>query len=269
MAALATIPTPSVNPGIIVFAANYAAKSSGSTCLVSSPELLGAPQPLEFLSLVRSVARRIHSTLPRHIEMEDLVSAGYLGLLDAVEKFRESHQAQFRTYAELRIRGAILDSLRELDGATRSMRRRSREIERTKEVLTTKLGRVPEEKEIAEELTISLADLRETLAGVKAAEIDSLQAEREDEDGHDLLSTLADTKTKDALSLCLDGEFKQRMVEAIDSLPERERLVITLSFYEELTLKEIGEMLSITESRVSQIRSKAIAGLRTALHSSR
>ena len=230
--------------------------SAASTCEINIAD---------HMPMVRAVARRLHRTLPRHIELDDLISAGYLGLVDAAQKFEQAKQTQFRTYAEFRVRGAILDSLRELDWGTRSLRRKVRDIEQARQVLGSNGGRAPEEADLAHELGITLADLRETLAAAHNLETESLQAEREDAEGHDLLASLVDPSAQDALTLCLDGEFKQALVDAIASLPERERLIVTLSYYEELTLKEIGDLLSLTVSRVSQLRSGAIQRLKAAL----
>ncbi len=234
------------------------------------PEADLTPINLEdHMGMVRSVARRLHRTLPSHIELDDLISAGYLGLVDAAQKFEQSRQTQFRSYAEFRVRGAILDSLRELDWGTRSLRRKVRDIEQARNTLATTLGHAPEDIELASELGISVADLRDTLSEARSLETESLQAESDDEDGQDLLASIVDPKAKSALSLCLESEFKQNLVDAIESLPERERLIITLSYYEELTLKEIGDMLSLTVSRVSQIRTSAVVRLRRALTSTR
>ena len=219
----------------------------------------------EYVPMVRAVARRMHRTLPRHIELDDVISAGYLGLVDAAQKFEQSRQIQFRSYAEFRVRGAILDSLRDLDGGSRGLRRKVRDIENARQTLTATLAHAPEDAEIASKLGISLSDLQETLAVAHSVETESLQAERDDADGHDLLATLVDSSAPDALAICLEGEFKQALVDAIDALPERERLIITLSYYEELTLKEIGDMLSLTVSRVSQLRTAAVNCLKTAL----
>ena len=261
-----TLPAIGANASKLFGGAGEAALSFGTPDQICTVAASAAKLVIEdYLPMVRAVARRIHSTLPRHIDLEDLVSAGYLGLLDAGEKFQESRQTQFRSYAEFRVRGAILDSLRELDWATRGLRRRSREIESVRGVLAGKLGRTPEDREIAADLGIEVSELRKTLSEAKSLQLESLQAEREDEDGQDLLSTLVDPSAKDALSLCLEGEFKQGLIDAIEALPERERLVISLSYYEELTLKEIGYMLSVTESRVCQLRSSAIARLRATL----
>ena len=218
------------------------------------------------MAMVRSIARRLHRTLPRHIDLDDLISAGYLGLVDAAQKFEESRQTHFRSYAEFRVRGAILDSLRELDWGTRSLRRKVRDIEQARLSLAATLGHAPEDLDLAFELGISVADLRDTLSEARSLETESLQAERLDEDGQDLLASIVDPKAKSALSLCLESELKQALVDAIDSLPERDRLIVTLSYYEELTLKEIGDMLGLTVSRVSQIRTAAVARLRTSLN---
>ena len=223
----------------------------------------------EYMPMVRAVARRIHRTLPRHIELEDLISAGYLGLVDAAQKFEQSRQTQFRSYAEFRVRGAILDSLRELDWGTRSLRRKVRDIEQARQTLVNLRGHAPEDAELAQELGISVCDLRDTLTEARCLETESLQAEREDEEGHQLLASLVDPTAHDALTICLEGEFKQSLINAIDALPERERLIVTLSYYEELTLKEVGDLLGITVSRVSQIRSGAIKKLQSALGSVR
>ena len=223
----------------------------------------------EHMPMVRAVASRIHRTLPRHIEIEDLISAGYLGLVDAAQKFEQSRQTHFRGYAEFRVRGAILDSLRELDWGTRSLRRKVRDIEQARKVLVSSLGHAPEDAELAQALGIPVSDLRETLTDARCLETESLQAERENEEGHDLLASLVDPAAQDALTLVLDGEFKQALTDAINALPERERLIITLSYYEELTLKEIGDLLGLTKSGVSEIRAAGVRNLQTTLNPAR
>ena len=259
VATLANVPAHHLN-------AAFLPCTTTATVVPSQPQTSKSPINLEdHMAMVRSVARRLHRTLPRHIELDDLISAGYLGLVDAAQKFEQSRQTQFRSYAEFRVRGAILDSLRELDWGTRSLRRKVRDIEQARQALATSLGHAPEDSDVASELGISVADLRDTLNEARSLETESLQAEREDEDGQELLASIVDPKAKSALSLCLESEFKQALVDAIESLPERERLIITLSYYEELTLKEIGDMLSLTVSRVSQIRTAAITHLRSAL----
>ena len=256
-------------PATVSFSPAHSALSLASIAPVSSDHASNtnpcAIDIADYMPMVRAVARRLHRTLPRHIELDDLISAGYLGLVDAAQKFEQSKQTQFRTYAEFRVRGAILDSLRELDWGTRSLRRKVRDIEQTRLALSASLGGAPEEADVACELGITLHDLRETLAAAHNLETESLQAEREGAEGHDLLASLVDPSAQDALTLCLEGEFKQALIDAIDSLPERERLIVTLSYYEELTLKEIGDLLSLTVSRVSQLRSGAIKRLKAAL----
>ncbi len=263
MATLVAVPAntsffPAQSPSQMAYGAQFfAEQASGET----ADEISIA----DYMPMVLALARRLHRTLPRHIEVDDLTSAGYLGLVDAAQKFDGAKQTQFRTYAEFRVRGAMLDSLRELDCGTRSLRRRVRDIEQARRTLTLRLGGAPEEADLACELGITLFELRETLAAAHTLETESLQAEREDADGQDLLASLVDPSAPDALTLCLKGECKQLLVDAIESLPERERLIITLSYYEELTLREIGDLLSVTVSRVSQLRTAAVKRLQSAL----
>ena len=265
MATLVAVPTHSSFPS-----AQTLSQLEIRPALAPADDQVSASMDLAaYLPMVRAVARRIHRTLPRHIELDDIISAGYLGLVDAAQKFEHSRQTQFRSYAEFRVRGAILDSLRELDGGTRSLRRKVRDIEKARQALTSTLGEMPEDAELACHLGLSVAELRETLNAARNLETESLQAEREENDGQDLLASLVDPAAQDALTLCLEGEFKQALIESIEALPERERLIITLSYYEELTLKEIGEVLGLTVSRVSQLRTGAIARMRTTLQIAR
>ncbi len=269
MATLVAVPAHEVVSPVQVFSNSASVAPWNSLSQVASqastPVSASEINVADYMPMVRAVARRLHRTLPRHIEIEDLISAGYLGLVDAAQKFEQSKQTQFRTYAEFRVRGAILDSLRELDWGTRSLRRKVRDIEQARRALTAGHGSAPADADLAREVGITLGELRETLTAAHNLETESLQAEREDAEGQDLLASLADPNAQDALTLCLEGEFKQALVDAIESLPERERLIITLSYYEELTLKEIGDMLTLTVSRVSQLRSAAINRLKTAL----
>ncbi len=261
MATLVAVPTQ----GLLQNTQVLCAAALRSTPVLHEHPFSSAVDLAEYVPMVRAVARRMHRTLPRHIELDDVISAGYLGLVDAAQKFEHSRQTQFRSYAEFRVRGAILDSLRDLDCGSRGLRRKVRDIENARQALTAKLAKAPEDAEIASKLGISLTDLQETLAAALSVETESLQAERDDADGHDLLATLVDWSAPDALTICLEGEFKQALVDAIDALPERERLIVTLSYYEELTLKEIGDMLNLTVSRVSQLRTGAVNRLKTAL----
>jgi RNA polymerase sigma factor for flagellar operon FliA len=220
---------------------------------------------LEHLPIVRFLARRIHERLPQHVEMEDLVSAGVLGLMDAFTKFDPQKKVQFRSYAQFRIRGAILDSLRTLDWSPRDLRRKGRAVEEAIGSLTGRLGRAPTETEIAAELTVSVEEYQTLLGDLKGLEIGTLHAEHNEDSGEEELAYVPGRPDEDPLFCCLRGELKNRLVEAIEGLPERERLVMTLYYYEELTMREIGLALGVVESRVSQIHSSAVVHLRSAL----
>jgi RNA polymerase sigma factor FliA len=220
---------------------------------------------LEHLPIVRFLARRIHERLPQHVEMEDLVSAGVLGLMDAFTKFDPQKKVQFRSYAQFRIRGAILDSLRTLDWSPRDLRRKGRAVEEAIGSLTGRLGRAPTETEIAAELALSIEDYQALLGDLKGLEIGTLHAERNEDSGEEELAYVPGRPDEDPLFCCLRGELKEKLVAAIERLPERERLVMTLYYYEELTMREIGVALGVVESRVSQIHSSAVVHLRAAL----
>lgn len=220
---------------------------------------------VEHLPVVRYIARRIHERLPQHVEMEELVSAGVLGLMDAFRKFDPAKKVQFRSYAQFRIRGAILDSLRTLDWSPRDLRRKGRAIEQAMRELTARLSRSPSEQEIAAELRIDLGDYQQLLGELKGLEIGTLHLERSEDSGEEELAYVPNRPEDDPLFRCLQGEMRQRLAEAIGDLPERERLVMTLYYYEELTMKEIGLTLGVVESRVSQIHTSAVLRLRSML----
>ena len=220
---------------------------------------------LEHLPIVRFLARRIHERLPQHVEIEDLISAGVVGLMDAFTKFDPRKKVQFRSYAQFRIRGAILDSLRTLDWSPRDLRRKGRAVEKAIGLLTGQLGRSPTEMEIAAELGLSLEDYHGLLGDLKGLEIGTLNVEHSEDSGEEELAYVPGRSDEDPLFCCLRGELKEKLVEAIDRLPERERLVMTLYYYEELTMREIGQALGVVESRVSQIHSSAVVYLRAAL----
>jgi RNA polymerase sigma factor for flagellar operon FliA len=220
---------------------------------------------VEHLPIVRYIARRIHERLPQHVEMEELVSAGVLGLMDAFQKFDPAKKVQFRSYAQFRIRGAILDSLRTLDWSPRDLRRKGRAIEQAIRLLTVRLGRTPFEQEIAGELQMELGDYQQLLGELKGLEIGTLHLERSEDSGEEELAYVPNRPEEDPLFRCLQGEMRQRLIEAIENLPERERLVMTLYYYEEMTMKEIGLTLGVVESRVSQIHASAVLHLRSML----
>jgi len=220
---------------------------------------------LEHLPTVRYLARRIHERLPQHVELDDLVSAGIVGLIDAFSKFDNTKHVQFKSYAQFRIRGAILDSLRTLDWSPRELRRKGRAVEEAIRSVTQRQGRVPTEPEIAREMDLNLSEYQQLLGELKGLEIGSLHMQRTEDSGDDELAYIPGAPDDDPLFRCLQGEMKQRLTDAIERLPEKERMVLTLYYYEELTMKEIGLTLGVVESRVSQIHSSAVVRLRAVL----
>lgn len=221
------------------------------------------------LSMVRFLARRIHERLPSHVELDELIGAGVLGLMDAFKKFDPEKKVKFRSYAQFRVRGAILDSLRTLDWSPRDLRRKAREIETAIQALTGKFGRSPSEFEVATELKMSLVDYQHVLGDLKSLEVGTLNVERSEDSGEEELAYIPNRKEDDPLFQCLRGEMHARLKEAIESLPERERLVMNLYYFEELTMKEIGSVLGVVESRISQVHASAVLHLRASLHAFR
>ncbi len=231
-------------------------------------ELLSAEQErlmIEHLPIVRFIARRIHERLPQHVPIEDLYSAGVVGLLDALNKFDPSKQVQFRSYAQFRIRGAVLDSLRTLDWSPRELRRKGRAVEQAIQTLTARVGRTPTDIEIATQLHIDLPAYQQLLGELKGLEIGTLHSERSEDSGEEELVYLPNRPEDDPLFRYLNAELRERLSTAIGDLPERERLVMTLYYYEETTMKEIGIILGVVESRISQIHASAVLHLRTRL----
>ncbi len=220
---------------------------------------------VEHLPMVRYVARRIHERLPQHIEMEDLVSAGVLGLIDAFEKFDSTKNVQFRSYAQFRVRGAILDSLRVLDWSPRELRRKGRAVEEAIRFLTHDLHRSPTEPEIAEKLSMSLDEYQQMLGELRGLEIGTLHVEHSEDSGEEELAYIPGRPEDDPLFCCMRSEMREKLARAIEALPERERTVISLYYHEEMTMREIGLALGVVESRVSQIHSSAVLRLRAAL----
>jgi RNA polymerase sigma factor for flagellar operon FliA len=220
---------------------------------------------LEHLPTVRYLARRIHERLPQHVELDDLVSAGMVGLIDAFNKFDHRKKVQFKSYAQFRIRGAILDSLRILDWSPRELRRKGRAVQEAMQALTNRFGRTPSEQEIASEMNLGLNAYQQLLGELKGLEIGSLNTEHTEDSGEEELAYIAGSPEDDPLFRCLQGEMTQRLADAIEELPEKERMVLTLYYYEELTMKEIGLALGVVESRVSQIHSSAVLRLRASM----
>jgi RNA polymerase sigma factor for flagellar operon FliA len=234
---------------------------------VAGPALTGEQERilLEHLPIVRFLARRIHERLPQHVDIEDLVSAGVVGLMDAFSKFDPAKKVQFRSYAQFRIRGAILDSLRTLDWSPRELRRKGRAVEEAIRVLTARLGRPPGEAEVAQEMELGLEEYQQLLGDLKGLEIGTLHIERNEDSGEEELAYVPGRPEEDPLFRCLRGELEERLADAIAHLPDRERLVMNLYYYEEMTMREIGLALGVVESRVSQVHASAVAHLRAAL----
>ncbi len=218
---------------------------------------------MEQLPQVRYIARRIHERLPRHVPFEDLVHAGVLGLMDAWHKFDRGKQVQFGSYAKFRIRGAILDSLREMDWSPRDLRRKGRMLEEAHNKLRTELQRNPTEPELAAELGLSLQGLQQLLTELNGLEVGTLRiASPQDGREEDLCEYVADDPEETPLCVCLRSEMKDLLARAIAELPEKEQQVLSLYYFEELTMKEVGAVLGVGESRVSQIHSMAVLRLR-------
>jgi RNA polymerase sigma factor for flagellar operon FliA len=221
---------------------------------------------LEQLPQVRYIARRIHQRLPRHVPFEDLVHAGVVGLIDALNKFDQSKHVQFSSYAKFRIRGAILDSLRELDWSPRELRRKGRLVDSIYWMLSGKLGRAPSENELAVELGLKLPELQSLLTQLDGLELGSLRDESHQDNKENNLTHNIPCKSEETPYFqCLRSEAKHLIEQAISELPEKEQRVLLLYYYEELTMKKVGAALGIGESRVSQIHSLAIVRLRARL----
>jgi RNA polymerase sigma factor for flagellar operon FliA len=218
---------------------------------------------LEQMPQVKYIARRIHERLPQHVPFEDLMQAGMVGLMDALNKFDCEKKVKFASYAKFRIRGAILDSLRELDWSPRDLRRKSRQINMVTQKLQTELGRAASEPELAEALGLSLEEFQDLTKEIRGLEIASLQSEHsEDGQESDLAESLPGREDEDPLTLCEQHEMNGQLQRAIIHLPEREQQVLMLYYQQEMTMREVGELMGIGESRVSQIHSQAVKRLR-------
>jgi len=220
---------------------------------------------LKNLPMVRFVARRIHARLPRNIELEDLYSAGLVGLMEAFAKFDPAKNVQFASYAQFRVRGAIMDSLRVLDWAPRKLRRTGREVQKVICTLTARLGRAPSEDQVAAELKTGLNDYQKLLGDLDGLEIGSLHRKREDGSEDEELIHVPGKLEDDPLFCCMRGQTEERLISAIQGLPDMERLVTTLYYYEEMTAHEISLTLKLDQTKVAQIRTSAVLHLRAAL----
>ncbi len=221
----------------------------------------------EHLPTVRFIAQRIHERLARQVPLEDLVSAGVIGLMDAVEKYDPRKNAQLNTYAQFRIRGAMLDSLREMDWSPRELRKKARQLDQAHRNLEARLGRAATQAEAAKEMGLDIEEYHELLRDLRGLEIGNLQVivSSEDNQESDLINFVPAPAEEDPFSLCLRGEMRELLTKAIRELSEKERQVLALYYFEELNMKEVGEALEIGESRVSQIHTSAMSRLRVRL----
>ena len=222
---------------------------------------------LEHLPQVHYIARRIHDRLPPQVPLEDLVHAGILGLMDAVHKYNPSKNVQLKHYAKFRIRGAILDSLREGDWSPRALRKQARSLEQAHRNCKAELGREPIEPELASAMGMSLEKFQQLLGDLRGLDLGSLQAVAgESGDSDDVLQYRPEGEEESPFYICLRSEMTSMLTRAIDELPGRDRQVLALYHFEELTMKEVAAVLGIGESRVSQIHTEALLRLRSRMH---
>ena len=218
---------------------------------------------LEHLPQVRLIARRIHERLPESVCLEDLVSTGVVGLIAAIDHFDSSHNVKLKTYAEYKIRGAILDSLRGMDWAPRQQRKRSKMIEAAIAAAEQKLHRAPTEEEIAKQLGITMEEYHDWFVDVRGVNLGSLESTSSEDDGRDLLKFISDNEDNWPSRIFERAELERLLAEAIEKMPAAERTVLSLYYHEELTLREISRIVKLHESRISQLKSQAILRLRT------
>jgi len=224
----------------------------------------------KYAPLIRYIAERLAIRLPAHISRDDLISSGTLGLIDAIDKFDPDRNIMFKTYAEFRIKGAMLDELRSMDWVPRSVRRKSNKLEKTYQELEMKLGRPATDEEAAEAMELTLKGFHQLLNEVKSVsllDIDTFFAQLQDSGQEDFFDILDTSVAQDPLAALNLTEARQLLSDTIRSLPEKEQLVVSLYYYEEMTMKEIGLTLGYTESRISQLHTKALLRLKARLRS--
>ena len=222
---------------------------------------------LHYAPLVKYVAGRVGSGLPAHVEQADLVSYGTFGLIDAITRYEPSREVKFESYAMSRIRGAIIDELRNTDWIPRSVRMKARQFERTVAELEGKLRRSPTDEEVAEAMEMDVEEIRKFLGQLSLVNVVALDELLVDDDGSAprLVDTLRDTSALDPQAMAEHGEARQLLARAVEQLPEREKVVVSLYYFEGLTLADIGRVLGVTESRICQLHTKAVLHLRTKL----
>jgi RNA polymerase sigma factor for flagellar operon FliA len=221
----------------------------------------------EYAPLIHYVADRLASRLPPHVNKDDLISSGVLGLIDAIDKFDPTRGIKFKTYAEFRVKGAMIDDLRNLDWVPRTVRRKSTELEKLWRRLEVELGRPPSDEESAEALGLSISDYLRLIDEVFMVNMLDLEAFKLDSPGQsresaDIYNILSDDSALDALTVLGQEEVRRVLVKGVESLPEKEKMVVTLYYHEEMTMKEIGQVMGFTESRISQLHTKSVIRLR-------
>jgi RNA polymerase sigma factor for flagellar operon FliA len=223
---------------------------------------------LQYAPLIKYIASRLALRLPSHISLDDLISSGIIGLIDAVQKFDPAKNINFKTYAEFRIKGAMLDELRSLDWIPRSVRKKAHLIEKAYAQLQRSLGRPAEAEEVAGFLGLELEEFYQLLDETKTVSVVALEERRNNAGGHvgylesELLETIQDDNARDSLLAAHFSELQGIMMQAIEALPDKEKLLISLYYYEELTMKEIGQIMGYTESRISQLHTQAMYRLK-------
>ena len=256
--------------GPVPVVANLAGTSSVPlTAWPETGQAPAAPHPeamvATYMPMVKMLARRLHRRTPDHVELEELISAGVVGLLDAMKKFDGERHVQFQSYAQFRIQGAMLDGLRAQDWSPRDLRRRKRALENAVCTLSLQLKRAPEETEVAAQLSLSLPAYQQLLTQLSGLEIGSLTNEHNENSAQDEAAALPAPEVTDPFHQCFKAETRGHVASAIENLSEKERLVVTLYYYEQLTMREIGQVLGVVESRVSQLHSGALLRLRSSL----
>lgn len=224
----------------------------------------------EYAPLIKYIAQKIAVRLPSNIELDDLISAGVIGLMDAIDKYDPSRDNKFKTYAEFRIRGAILDELRAQDWVPRSIRDKAKLLDKTMVQLEAELGRSPSDEEVAKALNVSLDEFHDMVNQVRPVSLLSIDDAQtfSNTDKKSILNILEGSSVHNPFNQLNVKAVKELVAQAIEELPERQRLVLSLYYYEDLNLKEIGEVLRVTESRVSQLHAQAVQRLRAKLVSS-
>ena len=219
---------------------------------------------IEYAPLIKFIAQKIASRLPSNIELDDLISCGVIGLMDAIEKFDHTRDNKFKTYAEFRIRGSILDELRSQDWLPRSIREKAKIIEKVHSKLENELGRAPSDDEMSKELKVTREVFQDMLNKAKSVSLlnidDSTNFNKKDRRA--IAGMSEDSKYVNPFTVASNRNFRDKIKEGIEDLPENQRLVLSLYYYEDLNLKEIGKVLSVTESRISQLHSQAIEKIR-------